>query len=140
MVDLAVKNGINHFETAYGYMKSEHAFGRTLNDELKLDRSSYFLMTKGREYTADDMRRLVEQQLKTLKTDYFDFYGWHGINNREILNNACKSKGAIEELLKMKEEGMIKHVGFSTHGSADVIKDAIKTDYFEFCKSTLLLF
>ncbi len=132
LVDLAVKNGINHFETAYGYMKSEHAFGKTLNDELKLDRSSYFLMTKGREYTADDMRRLVEEQLKTLKTDYFDFYGWHGINNRDIFNSACKTKGAVEELLRMKEEGLIKHVGFSTHASVDVIKDAISTDYFEF--------
>ncbi|MCW3786088.1 aldo/keto reductase [Plebeiibacterium sediminum] len=132
MVDLALKNGINHFETAYGYMKSEHAFGKTLHDELKLDRSSYYLMTKGREYSADDMRRLVEQQLKNLKTDYFDFYGWHGLNSREIFNNACKSNGAVEELLKMKEEGIIKHVGFSTHASVDVIEDAILTDYFEF--------
>ncbi len=132
MVDLALKNGINHFETAYGYMKSEHAFGKTLHEELNLDRSSYYLMTKGREYSADDMRRLVEEQLKTLKTDYFDFYGWHGVNNREILNSACKSNGAVEELLKMKEEGIIKHVGFSTHASAEVIKDALLTDYFEF--------
>ncbi len=132
LVDLALKNGINHFETAFGYMKSETAFGRTLHDELKLDRSSYFLMTKGREHSADDMRRLVEQQLKTLKTDYFDFYGWHGINNKELFNGACKSKGPVEELLKMKEEGIIKHVGFSTHASTDVIQDAINTDYFEF--------
>ncbi len=132
LVDLALKNGINHFETAHGYMKSETAFGRTLNDELKLDRSSYFLMTKGREHTADDMRRRVEEQLKTLKTDYFDFYGWHGINDRELFNSACKTNGSVEELLKMKEEGLIKHVGFSTHASVDVIKDAIETDYFEF--------
>ncbi len=132
MVSLALKHGINHFETAHGYIKSEHAFGRTLNNELNLDRSSYFLMTKGRAYTADEMRKLVEEQLQTLKTDYFDFYGWHGMNNRDLFLSACKSGGAVEELLKMKEEGIIKHVGFSTHATTDVIIDAINTDYFEF--------
>jgi len=132
MVDLALKNGINHFETAYGYIKSETAFGRTLNDELKIDRSSYYLMSKGNASTASDMRKLVEEQLETLKTDYLDFYGWHGINTNEILQEACKTGGSVEALLKMKEEGLIKHVGFSTHGSLETITKAIATDLFEF--------
>ncbi len=132
IVSLALQYGINHFETAHGYIKSETAFGKTLNEELNLDRSSYFLMTKGRAYSASEMRKLVEEQLQTLKTDYFDFYGWHGINNRNMFMSACKSRGAVEELLRMKEEGIIKHVGFSTHANTDVIKDAILTNYFEF--------
>lgn len=132
VVDLAIKNGINHFETAYGYVKSETVFGRTLNDELKIPRSSYHLMTKGNANSASEMRRLVEEQLTTLKTDYFDFYGWHGINNQELLQSSCASNGSVEELLKMKEEGLIKHVGFSTHGSLDTIKKTIDTNLFEF--------
>lgn len=132
MVQLALKNGINLFETAYGYVKSEAALGQTLNKELKIERSSYYLMTKGNSNTAAEMRRLVEQQLKTLKTDYFDFYAWHGINNQELLNNACATNGPIEELLKMKEEGLIKHIGFSTHGALDTILNAINTNLFEF--------
>ncbi len=132
MVELAIKHGINHFETAYGYIKSETVFGRTLNQELNIDRSSYYLMTKGNPMTADDTRRLVEEQLKTLQTDYFDFYGWHGINTNELLLKACQAGGAVEELLKMKEEGIIKHVGFSTHGPLNTIMNAIKTDLFEF--------
>ncbi|WP_439185102.1 aldo/keto reductase [Carboxylicivirga taeanensis] len=132
LVDLALKNGINHFETAYGYIKSETVFGRTLNQELKIDRSSYYLMTKGNPMTADDTRRLVEEQLKTLQTDYFDFYAWHGINTNELVDKSCRSGGAVEELHRMKEEGLIKHVGFSTHGSLDTIIKAISTDLFEF--------
>lgn len=124
--------GINLIETAYGYRKSEHTFGIVLNDELKIKRDSYLLMTKGEAATADDMRRMVEKQLKALKTDYFDFYGWHGINSREVLNKACKKGGSAEELLKLKEEGVIKHVGFSTHAPLDVIIDIINTDMFEF--------
>nr|WP_319397393.1 aldo/keto reductase [uncultured Carboxylicivirga sp.] len=132
MVDLAIKNGINHFETAYGYTKSETVFGRTLNEELKIDRSSYHLMTKGNPSTAEETRRLVEEQLKTLKTDYFDFYAWHGINTNQLVDSSCKTGGSVEELLKMKQEGIIKHVGFSTHAPLAPILKAINTDLFEF--------
>ncbi len=132
IVDLAIKNGINHFETAHGYIKSEAVFGRALNDELKIDRSSYYLMTKGNPSNAQEARKLIEEQLKTLKTDYFDFYAWHGLNTPELVDSTCKQGGVIEELLKMKEEGIIKHVGFSTHGHLETIEKAINTDLFEF--------
>lgn len=132
IVELAFASGINHIETAHGYKKSEYAHGIVLNDELKVPRDSYFLMTKGDALTASDMRRMVEEQLIGLKTDYFDFYGWHGMNNRELFEKSCSKGGPVEELHKLKEEGIIKHIGFSTHAPLDVIKEAINTDLFEF--------
>lgn len=131
-VEKALYQGINLIETAYGYTKSETAYGIVLNDVLKVKRDSYFLMTKGNANTAKAMRELVNEQLQTLKTDYFDFYAWHGINTQALLETACAPGGAVEELWKMKEEGMIKHVGFSTHAPLDVIMEAIETDLFEF--------
>lgn len=131
-VEKALAQGINLIETAYGYGKSEHVYGRVLNDELKLKRESYFLMTKGNPPTAQETRKLVSLQLKALKTDYFDFYAWHGINTMELLEMACAKGGPVEELLKLKEEGIIKHIGFSTHGPLDVILKAIGTDLFDF--------
>lgn len=131
-VEQALEMGINLIETAHGYMKSEHTYGIVLNDELKLKRDSYFLMTKGAPKTAEDVRGLVEEQLKALKTDYFDFYAYHGLNSMEILEDSCKKGGPVEELLKLKEEGIIKHVGFSTHAPLEVIIKAIETDLFEF--------
>ena len=128
----AREHGINLIETAYGYKKSEHAFGKALNEELKLPRDSYYLMTKGDALTASDMRKMVEVQLKGLQTDYFDFYAWHGMNNKDLYEKSCAKDGPVEELLKMKEEGIIKHVGFSTHAPLDIIIKAIETDYFEF--------
>jgi predicted aldo/keto reductase-like oxidoreductase len=89
-------------------------------------------MTKGHFLTAGEIREKVEIQLKDLQTDYLDFYGWHGINNEEIRQQACKTGGPVEELLKMKEEGLIKHVGFSTHGPREVIIKTIETGLFEF--------
>lgn len=131
-VKKAFEHGINHIETAYGYKKSEHVYGKVLNEVLNIKRDNYHLMTKGNPKTADETRKMVEDQLTALQTDYFDFYGWHGMNNLEIYKMACKKGGPVEELHKLKKEGIIKHVGFSTHAPLDVIIKAIETDLFEF--------
>jgi hypothetical protein len=131
-VQSALEQGINLIETAYGYTKSEHAYGRVLNDELGIQRDSYFLMTKGSPKTAIETRSLIDRQLKALKTDYVDFYAWHGMNNQELMELACAKGGPVEELLKLKEEGIIKHVGFSTHAPLNVILNAIETNLFDF--------
>ncbi len=131
-VQLAFEAGINHIETAWGYQKSETVYGKVLNEELFIPRNTYHLMTKGNALTADEIYNMVENQLRDLQTDYFDFYGWHGINNEDLLQQSCKSGGPIEALLKLKEEGVIKHVGFSTHGPTQTIVDAINTGLFDF--------
>lgn len=131
-VEKAFAQGINLIETAWGYNKSEHAYGLVLNDELKIQRDSYFLMTKGSPKSPVETRKMVALQLKALKTDYLDFYAWHGINNAELLAIACAKGGPVEELLKLKKEGVIGHVGFSTHAPLDVILNAIGTGLFDF--------
>jgi predicted aldo/keto reductase-like oxidoreductase len=132
MVSLALDAGINHIETAYGYGKSEHCYGIVLNDVLKVPRDSYHLMTKGDPQTAADARRLVREQLAGLKTDRIDLYGWHGINTPERLATAIAPGGPVDELLKMKAEGLIGSVGFSTHGRLEVILAAIQSGKFDF--------
>lgn len=131
-VKQAFAKGINHIETAYGYIKSETVYGIVLNDVLKTPRDSYYLMTKGARFTAAETRKQVESQLKALKTDYFDFYAWHGLNNQMCFDRSCQKNGPVEELLKMKSEGLIKNIGFSTHGPLEIISKAIETDMFDF--------
>ncbi|MGC6424925.1 MAG: aldo/keto reductase [Lentimonas sp.] len=128
----AFECGINHIETAHGYGKSEHCYGIALNDVLKTPRESYHFMTKGRASTAEQMRRTVEEQLAALKMDYIDLYGWHGINTTADIATATARGGPVEELLKMREEGIIGDVGFSTHGPVEVIIDALATGFFSF--------
>lgn len=132
MVTRALDAGINHIETAHGYGKSEHCYGLVLNDDLKIPRSRYHLMTKGAPQTASDTRRLVDEQLKALKTDHIDLYGWHGINNAEICRVALAKGGPVEELHKLKAEGVIGDVGFSTHAPLEVILEAIGSGLFSF--------
>ena len=131
-VELAFESGINHIETAWGYKKSETLYGKILNEELFIPRNNYYLMTKGNPLTAAEMYEMVENQLRDLQTDYIDFYGWHGINNHDLMKQACKTGGAVEALLKLREEGIIKHVGFSTHAPLEVIIRTIETGLFEF--------
>ncbi len=127
----ALNVGINHIETAHGYMKSENLYGIALK-ELGTPRDQFKMMTKGAPMTGDETRALVEEQLTSLKLDYIDFYGWHGINNEERLKAAIKPGGPVEVLHQLKEEGLIRHIGFSTHGSLDIILQALHTDFFSF--------
>ena len=132
MVTLALDAGINHIETAHGYGKSENCYGLVLNDDLRIPRDRYHLMTKGAPQTASETRKLVDEQLRALKTDRIDLYGWHGINNADICKVALAKGGPVEELLKLRDEGIIGSVGFSTHGPIEVITEAISSDLFSF--------
>lgn len=129
---LALDAGINHIETAHGYGKSEHCYGRALNEILKVPRDRYHLMTKGAPQTADEARALVEQQLRALKVDTIDLYAWHGMNNADLCRLAIARGGPVEALLRLKEEGVIGDVGFSTHGPVEVICDGIASGLFSF--------
>ncbi len=127
----ALELGINHIETAHGYMKSENLYGVALK-ELGAPRESFKMMTKGAPMTGEETRKFIEEQLVSLKLDYLDFYGWHGINNEERLKAAVKPGGPVEVLHKLREEGLIRHIGFSTHGSLDIIQEALNTNLFSF--------
>ena len=131
VVKAALSSGINHIETAHGYIKSENLFGFALK-ELGVPRKKFKLMTKGAPMSGNEARKLVEEQLEALKLDYIDFYGWHGINNKELLKVAVEKNGPVETLHKLKEEGLIRHIGFSTHGPLKTILEAMQTNLFSF--------
>ena len=128
---MALDLGINHIETAHGYMKSELLFGHALK-ELGVPRKQFKMMTKGAPMSGGETRRLVEEQLEALGLDHVDFYGWHGINNKELLKIAVEKNGPVETLHRLKDEGLIRHVGFSTHAPLGTILDAMQTGLFSF--------
>jgi uncharacterized protein len=132
MVRLALESGINHIETAQGYGKSEHCYGRVLQQELRVPRDQYFFMTKGAPESADDTHRALEAQLKALQLDHIDLYAWHGINTERRYDVALARGGPVEVLKRYQEQGVIGSLGFSTHGSYRIITDAIATGLFEF--------
>lgn len=120
--------GVNYFDTAVVYHKgeSEKIFGKAF--EI-YDRSSYYLADKMSIWVCKDeqeMKDLFERQLKTLKTDYIDFYLVHSLNRNHY--QKVKEFQCVEFLQEMKRQGKIKHLGFSFHDTYPVFTQ-ILNDY-----------
>lgn len=129
-IEKALALGINHFETARGYGKSEEYLGAALA-QMPLDRSRIYITTKiSPTGDADATRRYIDESLQRLQLDYIDCVAIHGINTWEHLK--LLEEGSLQALQAAVKAGKVRHVGFSTHGSLDLIKAAIATNLFEF--------
>ncbi|ACK66896.1 aldo/keto reductase [Rippkaea orientalis PCC 8801] len=127
----AIASGINHIETAKGYGKSEYYLGRVLKEDLI--RENLYITTKlPPTANADQMRQWIDESLEKLQLDYLDCLAIHGINTWDHLDYITQPKGCWPALQEALNNGKVHHLGFSTHGSLDLILAAIKTDLFEF--------
>lgn len=126
----ALELGINHIETAHGYGTSEEEIGGVIQN---LPRETFILQTKATpKKSVEDFLKQFHESMKLLKADYFDLFAIHGINNKELLHYTLQKGGCLEAALKLKEKGLIRHLGFSSHGSTDIILETIKSSAFEF--------
>ena len=122
--------GINHIETARGYGSSEMQLGQILP---QLPREKLIFQTKvSPQREASDFRRKFQQSLQFCQLEYVDLLGLHGINNEETLHNSIRPGGCLAEAKKLKEEGKVRHIGFSTHGATEIIIKAIETGEFDY--------
>lgn len=132
-IQKAIALGINHIETAKGYGKSEEYLGTAIALGLPVPRSQLHITTKiPPTADADTMRRCINESLEKLHLDYLDCLGIHGLNTWEHLDWVKAKGGCMQAVKEAIAEGRVRHVGFSTHGSLDLILAAINTDLFEF--------
>ena len=125
----AVRLGINHLETARGYGDSEKFLGAAFRAGLPRER--VYLTTKIPPTTdADTMARQIDQSLQRLHTDWIDNFDLHGINTREHLDLVLKRGGCLKAIERAMAQGIIRHLGFSTHAPLPLILEAIDTDLF----------
>lgn len=141
MVALAMKQGINYYDTAWGYHdgKSELVMGKVLG---RYPRDSYYLATKFPGYdlaNMDKVEEIFERQLEKCGVDYFDFYLFHNVCEMNIDAYLDEKYGIFEYLMKQKENGRIRHLGFSAHGNYDVMKRFLEAygEHMEFCQIQL---
>lgn len=141
MVDYAMKQGVNYYDTAWGYHNgnSELVMGRVLK---KYPRDSYYLATKFPGYdlsNMDKVEEIFEKQLKKCDVDYFDFYLFHNVCEMNIDAYLDEKYGIFSYLMKQRENGRIRHLGFSAHGSCNVMKRFLEAygEYMEFCQIQL---
>lgn len=141
MIDFAMSNGINYFDTAYPYhgSMSEIVLGKLLSD---YPRESYYLATKfpGHQILSSyDPEAVFEDQLKKCNVEYFDFYLLHNVYENSIDTYNDPKWGIIDYFIEQKEKGRIKHLGFSTHGGVQLMREFLKQhgDKMEFCQIQL---
>jgi predicted aldo/keto reductase-like oxidoreductase len=141
MVAYAMEHGVNYYDTAWGYHggNSELVMGRALKN---YPRESFYLADKFPGYDLSNMGRvkeIFEEQLKKCGVEYFDFYLFHNVCEMNIDAYLDRSYGIYDYLLAQKKAGRIRHLGFSAHGSCEVMErflEAYGKD-MEFCQIQL---
>lgn len=128
LVDYAIAHGVNYFDTAPPYIRglSETATGIALS---RHPRDKYFIATKlsNQSFAREGMRgkelfdasvKMYRKSFKNLQTDYIDYYLLHSIGGGgiEVVNQRFFDCGLIDFLLKEREAGRIRNLGFSYHG------------------------
>ena len=141
MVDAAMAQGVNYFDTAWPYHGglSEVVMGRVLS---KYPRDSWYLANKypGHQVAQTyNPAAIFEEQLRKCGVEYFDFY---------LLHNVCESSlpvyldpqwGIIDYFKEQKRLGRIRHLGFSSHGALNNLRQFldIAGEDMEFCQIQL---
>ncbi len=127
----AAKAGINYFDTAPGYFgtKGEEVFGEGLK-ELRRQDLPFFCATKTFKSSEKNIRGELEQQLKRLGLDAIDFYHMWCVTNLKNWRER-KEHGIIDAFLKLKEEGLIKHICVSSHLIGDDIRELLEEGIFD---------
>lgn len=141
MVAKAMEKGINYYDTAWGYHEgnSESVMGQVLKD---YPRDSFYLATKFPGYDLSNMDKapeIFEKQLEKCQVEYFDFYLFHNVCEMNIDAYLDESHGIFDYLIKQKKNGRIRHLGFSAHGEAPVMRRFLEKygSDMEFCQIQL---
>lgn len=141
MVAYAMEQGINYYDTAWGYHggNSEIVMGKVLS---KYPRESFYLATKFPGFSKENLSNpaaIFEKQLEKCQTEYFDFYLFHSVTETNIDGYTDDQYGIFNYLMEQKKAGRIRHLGFSTHGSIATIRRFLDTygKDLEFCQIQL---
>lgn len=122
----ALEKGMNFIDTSRMYTNSETRIGKALKQTDK----KAAVATKSFSRSADGIRKDVEVSRKELQLDYIDLYQCHGISTEEEYRKVIAPDGAVAGLLKAKEQGLVGHIGVTSH-SLDLLDKILDDDVFE---------
>jgi predicted aldo/keto reductase-like oxidoreductase len=131
ILEYALNNGLYYWDTAAGYgndrISSEERIGKILPSRRK----EVFLVTKTIEREAEKAKEEIERSLARLQTDYIDLLHVHSINSvedAELLGNKGK---VLEVFHSCRDQGIVKHIGFTGHTTAEGMKRAAELYDFD---------
>jgi len=126
----AMELGVHHIETARGYGSSEMQLGNILPT---LPRERIIVQTKVPPHEKPpDFLKTFEQSLKYLRLAYVDLLALHGVNHRQFLEWSLKKNGCLAAARRLQRDGFVRHVGFSTHATTDIILEMVNSGEFDY--------
>jgi len=125
LIRSAIDQGVNYLDTAWPYHlgESETVVGKALLDGYRekvhlVSKLPMFAVTK-----TEDFDRFLNSQLKKLQTDHLDTYLFHSMNKSAL--DKVKNLRLIEKMIEARNDGRIKHIGFSFHDTLPVFKEIV---------------
>jgi predicted aldo/keto reductase-like oxidoreductase len=117
----AFERGVNYFDVApnYGNGDAEIKMGVGMQG---IDRSKYFLACKTHKRDKEGAQMELDRSLQRLKTDHFDLYQLHHLVKPAEVDQVFGDEGAMDVILKAKEQGKLKYIGFSAHTTKGALK------------------
>lgn len=123
----AIDKGVDFIDTARAYTTSETRIGIALRETAQ---NKLVLATKSQQRTADGIRKDIDKSLLELQRDTIDLYQCHFVRDFDTYSEVISKGGALEGLLGARDEGLIGHIGITSH-SLDVLNRAIDDGLFE---------
>jgi len=131
IIERALDLGVNYIDTSsiYGGLErwSEQYVGRV----MKTRRQDAFLATKTKERTRDGSLRMIEKSLQLLNTDHVDLWQLHDIGLLEDVNAIFAKGGAMEALVEMQEQKVVRFLGVTGHYRPEALIDAVNRHPFD---------
>lgn len=122
----AVESGVDFIDTSRAYTNSERRIGKALKQTDK----NVVIASKSPRKSAGGVQKDLETSLKELQLEYIDLYQAHFVRDEADYKRITGPNGALEGLIKLKEQGLIGHIGITSH-SLDLLDIAIEDGLFE---------
>ncbi len=131
ILEFALDRGLYYWDTASSYGNEKITSEERIGKVLKEHRDKVFLVSKTGDRGADKARESIERSLKRLGTDHIDLLHVHSITSVEDAEQLGEKGKVLEVLRRYKSEGVIKHIGFTGHSTAEGMKRAAELYNFD---------
>ena len=131
IIERALDLGVNYIDTSSIYGGPERWSEQYVGRVMKTRRNEAFLATKTKERTRDGSLRMIEKSLTLLNTDHVDLWQLHDIGLPEDVNAIFAKGGAMEALLEMQQQKVVRYLGVTGHYRPEALIDAINRHPFD---------
>ena len=125
IIEKALDLGINYIDTSSIYGGPERWSERYIGQVMKRRRAEAFLASKTKERTREGSLRMIEQSFKLLQTDHLDLWQLHDIGTMTDVNEVFAKGGAMEALLEMHDQKVVRSLGITGHYRPEALMECI---------------